>query len=84
MPGIINVPGPRPATPATTIGERLVQRRSALGLTQRAAADRLGIDPGTLAKWERDERVPSGPFLKGVERFLDGEQPERPSGRKAR
>lgn len=71
MPAIIDFLGYNPVAPATSIGEQLVQRRSAHGLTQRSAAERLGVDPGTLAKWERGEKRPLGPFLVRVERFLD-------------
>jgi transcriptional regulator with XRE-family HTH domain len=49
----------------------LVQRRTALGLSQKEAAKRMGVDPGTLAKWERGEREPVGRFLEAVERFLN-------------
>ena len=38
-------------------GERLVRRRTSLGLSQKEAAKRLGVDPGTLARWERGERA---------------------------
>jgi transcriptional regulator with XRE-family HTH domain len=39
-------------------------------MTQGEAAKRLGIDPGTLARWERGEREPAGVLLERVERFL--------------
>ena len=32
-------------------------RRAALGLSQRALADRLGVTQGTLSRWEAGERV---------------------------
>jgi DNA-binding XRE family transcriptional regulator len=41
-------------------GERLVRQRTSLGLTQKAAAGRLGVDRSTLARWEREERGPRG------------------------
>ncbi len=42
-----------------------------LGLSQERAAARLGVDSGTLARWERGERRPVGRFLEMVERFLE-------------
>ena len=55
--------------------ERLVQHRTALGLSQKEAADRMGVDPCTLARWERGEREPSGAFAARASRFLDGTKP---------
>jgi len=73
MPGIIDFLGHNPLPSATTgWGERLVQRRMILGLSQKEAAKRLGIDPSTLARWERGERVPTGGFRPRVMRFLGG------------
>jgi len=40
-------------------------------MTQGGAAKRLGVDSGTLARWERGEREPAGALLGRVERFLD-------------
>jgi ribosome-binding protein aMBF1 (putative translation factor) len=55
-------------------GGRLVRQRTSLGLSQKEAAERVGVDPSTLAKWERGEREPQGAFLGRVKRFLqDGE-----------
>lgn len=41
-------PRPRPSTP----GEQLRAARTALGLSQEALARRLGVDPGTVSRWE--------------------------------
>ena len=44
-----------------------------------AAAERIGVDPSTLAKWEQGKREPpQGVFLGRVKRFLDDET-RRPS-----
>ena len=37
---------------------------------RRPAASRLGVDQGTLAKWEQGKREPVGAFLARVKRFL--------------
>jgi hypothetical protein len=39
-------------------------------LSQKESAGRIGVDPGTLAKWERREREPTGGFLELVKRIL--------------
>ena len=48
-----------------TWGERLVPQRTALGITQAEWARRIGVDQGTLAKWERGDREPKGEMLSG-------------------
>ena len=48
-------------TPLT--GADLASWRSRLGLTQQAAADRLGVRQGTISKSERKGRVKLGPTL---------------------
>ena len=38
----------------------------------------IGVDPSTLARWERGEREPTGAFLERVKRFLhEGTKPAR-------
>jgi transcriptional regulator with XRE-family HTH domain len=71
MPAIIRFLGYNPLPPANCWGERLVRQRATLGLSQKDAAKRLGVDPGTLARWERGERKPAGVLLGRAERFLD-------------
>ena len=70
MPAIIEFLGCNPLPPATNWAERLVRHRTTLGLTQGESARRIGVDPSTLARWERGERQPTGALLKRAERFL--------------
>jgi site-specific DNA recombinase len=70
MPVIIGFLGYNPLPEAKGWGERLVRHRTTLGMTQKDAARQLGVDQGTLAKWERGEREPQGAFLGRVKRFL--------------
>jgi len=44
-------------------GENLVRHRITLGISQKEAALDLGVDPSTLAKWERGESEPKGILL---------------------
>src|SRR4051794_10257641 len=74
MPAIIRFLGYNPLPAASTLAEELVRQRTGLGLSQKESAGRIGVDSGTLAKWERGEREPTGAFLGRVNQFLhDGE-----------
>lgn len=42
-----------------TLGEKIATSRRLCGLTQKEVAHRLGIDPTTLGRWEKDESLPS-------------------------
>ncbi len=75
MPAIIGFLGFNPLPEGRTVGEQLVLRRTSLGLSQEQAAKRIGVDPGTLAKWERGEREPQGVFATRVERFMTSRLP---------
>jgi transcriptional regulator with XRE-family HTH domain len=55
MPAVIRFLGYNPLPSVEGLGAQLVQRRTALGLTQKELARRLGVDPSTLARWERGE-----------------------------
>jgi site-specific DNA recombinase len=70
IPAIIEFLGYNPLPAAKTLGERLVRHRTSIGLPQSESARRIGVDPGTLARWERGEKKPAGPFLTRVEEFL--------------
>jgi transcriptional regulator with XRE-family HTH domain len=70
MPSIIRFLGYNPLPPASAWAERLVQGRTALGLSQKEAARQIEVDPSTLARWERGEREPAGAFATRVLRFL--------------
>jgi len=70
MPAIIRFLGYDPSPPTNSWADRLVQGRTALGLTQKEAARRIGVDPSTLAHWERGEREPIGTFAASAARFL--------------
>jgi len=83
MPAIIDFLGYDPLPQAHTLAEQLVRQRSSLGLSQKESAGRLGVDPSTLAKWERGERELAGRFLDIVKRFLDDDGEWRSNSRRA-
>jgi transcriptional regulator with XRE-family HTH domain len=70
MPAMIRFLGYNPFPSANGWAERLVQCRTVLGLTQKESAVRIGVDPCTLARWERGEREPSGKFALRAEQFV--------------
>ena len=71
MPAILQFLGYNPVPPGDGWGERLVQSRTGLGLSQKDAARQIGVDQGTLARWERGEREPAGVFAERATRFLN-------------
>ena len=70
LPRIISFLGYSPFPEGDSSSERLVARRRALGLSRREVAQRLGVDPATLGRWERGVREPRGKYLALVERFV--------------
>jgi DNA-binding transcriptional regulator YiaG len=53
MPAVIKFLGYNPLSEGKGLGSRLVKHRTSLGMSQGEAAKRLGVDPSTLARWER-------------------------------
>ena len=70
MPAIIRFVGYNPLPPADGWPDRLVRCRTVLGISQKESSRRMGVDASTLARWERGEREPTGPFATRVLRFL--------------
>jgi hypothetical protein len=52
-PAIIEFLVYNPLPAATSLAERLVRGRTSMSLSQKESGERLGVDPSTLAKWER-------------------------------
>lgn len=70
MPTIIGFLGYNPLPEPEGLAVRLVWRRTSLGLTQKEAAQRIGVDQSTLARWERGERAPEGKYAAAAAEFL--------------
>jgi len=66
MAGVVRFLGFNPLPEGYTMAQRLVNRRKAQGLTQKEFARQVGVDPSTLAKWERGGGAPKGKFLNQV------------------
>ena len=53
-----------------TTGQKIVAYRRVRGMSQRALALELNVDPGTLGRWERDESSPTGELKQRLEPFF--------------
>jgi len=71
LPKIIDFLGYAPYFgPCSNIGDKIVRYREFLGLSQKALAGHLGIDPGTLKRWEKYESEPLGKKLWKLNHFF--------------
>lgn len=71
LPAILRFLGYDPRPEPATFGGSLRVAREGAGLSEEALARRLGLDPGTLAAWERDEvRRPYPRIRRLFERWL--------------
>jgi len=67
-PRILKFLGYNPSPLPESLRERLLRERKTLGLTQKAFAKRMGVDPTTLARWEKGKGTPS----KKLQRIITG------------
>jgi DNA-binding transcriptional regulator YiaG len=70
MAKVVEFLGFDPFSKSDNLAERLVNHWKTRGLSQKAFAARLGVDPGTLARWEQGEREPKGIRAQLVEAVL--------------
>jgi transcriptional regulator with XRE-family HTH domain len=71
IPKVIQFLGYDPYTIKETLGGRIKRARQVLGMTQKELARKLGVDPGTLGKWERGERKPSNEMEEKATQLLN-------------
>jgi DNA-binding transcriptional regulator YiaG len=83
MPAVIRFLGYNPLPAVTTLAAQLVRHRTTLGVSQKDAAREIGVDQGTLARWERGEREPAGAFLERLNGFLADDRGRRIRARRA-
>lgn len=69
-PSIIEFLGYFPGPFPKSLGERLFARRRILGLSRKRAAKKIGIDAGTLARWEADDWMPMARSRELIHKFL--------------
>jgi len=70
LPKIIDFLGFDPFSRADTLGQRIRGKRRKLGLNQEMAAKLIGVDEGTLRRWESGEWQPTCRTRAKVARFL--------------
>jgi transcriptional regulator with XRE-family HTH domain len=70
IPAIIQFLGYNPLPAASSLPERLVTARRALGLSQRKMAAKLGVGPATLMGWEAGRHQPTEKILDVIRRVL--------------
>jgi transcriptional regulator with XRE-family HTH domain len=58
-----------------TLGERIVNYRRLLSITQKELAKSLGVDPSTLGRWERDTGKPSKRPLESLNSLMAHRKP---------
>jgi transcriptional regulator with XRE-family HTH domain len=71
VPRILEFLGYDPYPEPIDLSQRLFWARRRRGRSIREVARELGIDPGTLQRWERGLRIPRGKWLELVERLVD-------------
>jgi len=59
-----------PLPEAKTLPKQIIRFRKTLGLSQTQLAGRLGVDPGTVSKWEMGSRKLKGKHLELVQQWL--------------
>ena len=72
LPRLIGYLGYNPCPKPGTLGERLLARRQALGLSRRRLAALIGIDEGTLQRYEQGVWCPGRRNREVLDRFLSG------------
>ena len=70
MGRVINFLGYDPAPEPETLGQQIGAKRRELGLNLEMAARLIGIDEGTLRRYERGEWTPKGDRLGRIIRFV--------------
>ena len=70
LPKIIQFLGYNPLPVAQSTGQGLRRARETQGLSIKAMARRMGVDPSTLARWERGDQEPQGRFRQVVNDVL--------------
>ena len=59
-----------PAKQPQSFGEKIVNHGRLSGITQKELANRLGVDPSTLRRWESDKSRPLKRHLERLNVFL--------------
>ena len=80
IPAITYWLGYDPFRESRTLQDRMLAKRRVMGWSIREAARQLGVDEGTWAVWESGVSVPSGRFIRRLEKALSGRGPANGDG----
>jgi transcriptional regulator with XRE-family HTH domain len=70
IPKIIGFLGRDPFEKETeNLGDKIREHRRVHGLTQKKLSEQLGIDPATLASWEKGEHRPTKRLINHMKQF---------------
>ncbi len=72
IPAIIRFLGYVPFSVGDSLPERLKAYRKIRGLSRKKLARILGVDEGTLCRWETEQRQPQGEYARRVRSLLSG------------
>ena len=70
IPKVIKFLGYLPFEEPETWGEKIAYYRWLKGMTQKELACQLGVDPGTLARWEQGKQIPSETYRERLISFI--------------
>jgi DNA-binding transcriptional regulator YiaG len=70
LPGIIKFLGYVPFAIGESLPERLIGYRKIHGLSRKKLARILGVDEGTLWRWETEQRRPAKKYVDRIEALL--------------
>ncbi len=72
LPGIIKFLGYVPFELGHTLPKKLIGYRKIHGLSRKKLARILGVDEGTLWRWETGQRTPQGDYARRVRALFAG------------
>jgi transcriptional regulator with XRE-family HTH domain len=78
IPKIIEFLGYDPNPAPRTAPDQVAQARRCLGLTQEALAEKIGVDPVTVYRWEKGLSVPPAKTLQRLRGLLPGKPSTTP------
>jgi DNA-binding transcriptional regulator YiaG len=70
-PAIMDFLGYCPYQRAVTLGYRIRLHRTHRGLSHRSLAREMGVDPGSISRWESGDRQPMKRILQRLKKFFE-------------
>jgi transcriptional regulator with XRE-family HTH domain len=70
-PAIMDFLGYCPYQRAVTLGDQIRLLRTHHGLSHRGLAQEIGVDPGSISRWETGDRLPRKRILQRLKKFFE-------------